>query len=90
MAFELRLHRIGTSVSAIIPQKVLTYFNAKAGDTLYLSENPAGGFMLTAIDPEFAANMAASELRMRKYRRALRGLVKSGYRHVSNRKTRLR
>ena len=76
MVVALKLRAVGNSVGAVLPKEALSRLNAQAGDTIYLTEAPDGGFRLTAGDPEFAKTMALAEEGMRKYRNALRELAK--------------
>ena len=75
MTLELKLRRLGNSLGAVFSKEALARFNAKEGDTLYLTEAP-DGFRITACDPNFSKQMESAEKIMRRYRNTLRELAK--------------
>ncbi len=75
MTLELKLRKVGNSLGTVFSKEALARFNAKEGDTLYLTEAP-DGFRITAQDPNFAKQMESAEKIMRRYRNTLRELAK--------------
>ena len=74
--FVLNLRSIGTSTGATLPKELLAKLRVSAGDTLYVTEAPDGGFRLTPYNPSFAAQMELAEEIMREDRDVLRVLAK--------------
>ena len=75
MTLELKLRKVGNSLGAVFSKEALARFNAKEGDTLFLSEAP-DGFRITAGDPNFSKQMESAEKVMRRYRNTLKELAK--------------
>lgn len=75
MTLELKLRKVGNSLGAVFSKEALARFNAKEGDSLYLTEAP-DGFRITAGDPNFGKQMESAEKIMRRYRNTLRELAK--------------
>ena len=71
---SVKVTTVGNSAGVVLPKEALARLKVERGDTLYLIET-RDGYMLTAYDPEFAAQMEAAEEGMRKYRNALRELA---------------
>jgi putative addiction module antidote len=71
----LKISSIGNSLGFIIPKDVLTQQSLSKGDELFLSINP-DGMTLSKYDPQFAQQMAAARLVMKKRRNVLRELAK--------------
>jgi putative addiction module antidote len=75
MNTPLKITKIGNSAGVILPKEVLARLRVGPGDTLHLTEAP-DGVRLSAVDPDFAAKMAAAEEIMREDRDILRVLAK--------------
>lgn len=75
MTLELKLRKVGNSLGAVFSKEALARFNAKEGDTLFLTEAP-DGFRITASDPNFSKQMESAEKVMRRYRNTLKELAK--------------
>ncbi len=75
MTLELKLRKVGNSIGAVFSKEALARFNAKEGDSLFLTEAP-DGFRITAGDPNFGKQMESAEKVMRRYRNTLRELAK--------------
>jgi putative addiction module antidote len=71
----LKLTQIGNSVGVILPKEVLTRLKVKKGDTLHLTDTPAG-VTLTPYDPDFEKQLKLGREFMRKYRNTFRALAK--------------
>ena len=71
----LKLSQVGNSLGVILPKESLARFNLEKGDALYLTEAP-GGYRLTAVNPEFEAQMTAARKIMKKRRHVLAELAK--------------
>ena len=71
----LKITKIGNSAGIILPKEVLARLRAGPGDQLYLTEAP-DGVRLSAVDPDFAADMEMAEEIMREDRNILRELAK--------------
>ena len=71
---ELKLTAIGDSVGVILPKEVLEKLRVEKGDTLFLTETPAG-FTVSAFDDEFSIQMNLAEDIMREDRDVLRQLA---------------
>lgn len=67
--------QIGNSTGLILPKEVAARLKVKKGDSVYLTETPAG-YSLSPYDPEFEAQMEAARKGMAKYRNALHELSK--------------
>lgn len=76
MATKITLSRVGNSVGAILPKEALGRLGLEAGDSMFLTESPDGGYRLTPYDPEFERQMAAAERVMKRRRAVLRELAK--------------
>lgn len=71
----LKLSRVGNSVGVVLPKEALIKLQLTQGDTVYLTDSP-DGFRLTPYDPEFAVQMQAAEVIMKRRRAVLRELAK--------------
>lgn len=69
----LRLQKLGGSVAAVLPKRLLDRLNLAAGDEVHVLETP-DGLLLTPFDPDFADAIAIYQRGARKYRNALREL----------------
>ena len=72
---QLKVTTIGNSTGVILPKEALAKLNVQKGDTLILTESPAG-FVLTPYDPTFERQMSVAEKLTNRYRDALRELAK--------------
>jgi putative addiction module antidote len=72
----VKVRRIGNSLGVVIPREALARMQVGEGETLYLTETADGGYRLTPVDEEFAAQMEAAEKIMRADRHILRELAK--------------
>jgi putative addiction module antidote len=71
----VKVTTVGNSTGVILPKEALAMLKAKMGDTLILTETPAG-CLLTAYDPEFEKDMSTAYRGMDRFRNALRELAK--------------
>lgn len=74
--YVLNLRTIGTSTGATLPRELLARLRVGAGDTVYVTEAPDGGFRLTPYNPAFAHQMERAEQIMREDRDVLHALAK--------------
>lgn len=72
---QLTVRRVGNSLGVTLPAKAAQALRVQEGDTLYLTETPAG-YQLTPYDPDFAESMEVAESFMKRYKNALRDLAK--------------
>ncbi|HKQ56404.1 MAG TPA: AbrB/MazE/SpoVT family DNA-binding domain-containing protein [Candidatus Eisenbacteria bacterium] len=73
---QLKVRKVGNSLGVTLPTQAARILRVKAGDRLYLTEAPGGGFRLTPYDPSFAETMAVADDFMSRYKNALRELAK--------------
>ena len=74
MATATKVIGIGNSAGIIVPKEMLSRLRIEKGDTVYLSETPAG-LTVTPYDEEFALKMQATDRVIRRYRDALKKLA---------------
>jgi putative addiction module antidote len=74
-AQTLKITAIGNSLGFIVPKEILAQQGLVKGDELFISSNP-DGLSFTKYDPQFAQQMAAARLVMKKRRNVLRELAK--------------
>jgi putative addiction module antidote len=74
MATVTKVIAVGNSAGVIVPREMLSRLRLEKGDTVYLSETPAG-IQLTPFDEEFELKMKAADRVIRKYRDALKKLA---------------
>ena len=74
MASVTKVIAVGNSAGVIVPREMLSRLRLEKGDTVYLSETPAG-IQLTPFDEEFELKMKAADRVIRKYRDALKKLA---------------
>jgi putative addiction module antidote len=67
--------QIGNSTGVILPREAVARLKVKKGDSVFLTETPAG-YTLSPYDPEFESQMMAARKGMAKYRNALHQLAK--------------
>jgi putative addiction module antidote len=71
----LKLTQIGNSVGVILPKEVLARLKVEKGDTVFLTEAPAG-YNLSPYSEEFETQISAARRIMKKRRAVLRELAK--------------
>lgn len=71
----LKLTAIGNSVGIVLPKEILARLRVERGDSLFLTETPAG-VELTAYRPDFAQQLELAEDIMRENRDVLKKLAK--------------
>ena len=71
----LKITQVGNSMGVILPKELLTRLKVDKGDTLYITETPAG-VALTAYDPNFEEQLEIGREFMREYRDTFRALAK--------------
>lgn len=74
MATTAKIIAIGNSVGIILPKESLARLKVEKGDTIYLSENPAG-LQISPYDEEFVAKMEVADRVIRRYRDAFKRLA---------------
>ena len=72
---ELKVTKIGNSLGVVLPKELLANLKLDKGDTLWVSESPAG-YSITPYDPEFGEQMEAARAIMKKRRNVLHELSK--------------
>jgi death on curing protein len=78
-----RVTTVGSSVGFILPKAAQERLKVGAGDVLYLTEAPDGGYRLTPYSPDFERQMSLAETIMREDRDVLRALAKlTGWRWI--------
>lgn len=73
---ELKVRRFGDSLGAILNKKVIDRLRVQDGETLFLIEAPAGGYLLTSDDPAFKEKLVQAEDIINRYCGTLRELAK--------------
>ncbi len=73
---EIKVRKFGNSLGVILPKEVLSRLKSDEGAKLYLVEDAAGDYRLTAYDPGFTKKIAVAEDIMARYRNTLRELAK--------------
>lgn len=73
---HLKVRKVGNSLSVTLPKDAAARLKVREGDSLYLTEGPEGGYMITPYDPDFAQKMEKAEEIMGRYRNTLRALAK--------------
>lgn len=76
MTRELKLRKIGNSIGVILPKEALAHMKVEEGDTIAVSEGPAGTLNLAPAQSEVARQMAVAQDIMKRYRNTLRELAK--------------
>ena len=72
---EVKVTAIGNSMGIVLPKEALSKLKAGKGDILYLVEGPEG-LTITPYKADFAEQMDAAEIVMKRYKNALRELAK--------------
>lgn len=73
--FALKLTQIGNSVGVILPKEVLARLKLEKGQTVFVTESPAG-YVLTPYDPALERQIEAGRAFMREYRDTFHQLAK--------------
>lgn len=76
MMRKLKIRKIGRSLGVVLPKEALAKLNVQEGDSVYITDSPEGGFRLTSENPEFAAQVKATEGIIQRYRNTLQKLAK--------------
>jgi putative addiction module antidote len=74
--YTLKIRAVGTSTGTTLPKELLGKLRVAAGDTVYVTEAPDGGFRLTPYNPAFATQMELAEQIMREDRDVLHALAR--------------
>ena len=72
----LKIRKVGNSLGLVLPREAVSRLNVRDGDIIYLTDAKDGGFRLTPLNEQFAAQMAIAEDVMREDRDVLRALAK--------------
>jgi putative addiction module antidote len=72
----VEIKKIGNSSGIILSKEVLARMRVSAGDRLYATLMPDGGFRLTPYDPDFEKALEVARRGMRRYHNALAELAK--------------
>ncbi len=73
---NLKVRKVGNSLSVTLPKEAAARLKVREGDSLFLTEGPEGGYMITPCDPGFETKMEKAEEIMGRYRNTLRALAK--------------
>ena len=73
---QLKVRKIGNSLGVVLPKQAVSRLNADEGDSLFLVEDPEGGYQLTSYDPAFEKKMQKAEDIFRRFRNTLHVLAK--------------
>jgi putative addiction module antidote len=73
--FALKLTQIGNSVGVILPKEMLARLKLEKGQSVFLTETPAG-YVLTPYDPALEEQIEAGREFMRDYRDTFHQLAK--------------
>ncbi|MBT3765417.1 MAG: AbrB/MazE/SpoVT family DNA-binding domain-containing protein [Rhodospirillaceae bacterium] len=73
---NLKVRKVGNSLSVTLPKEAASHLKVSEGDSLYLTEGPEGGYLVTPYEPGFEQKMEKAEEIMGRYRNTLRTLSK--------------
>jgi putative addiction module antidote len=73
--FALKITQIGNSVGMILPKEVLMRLKLQKGETVFITETPAG-YVLTPYDPALGEQVEAGREFMHEYRDTFHQLAK--------------
>ena len=73
---NLKVRKVGNSLSVILPKEAAARLKVREGDSLFLTEGPERGYLITPYDPDFEKKMEKAEEIMGRYRNTLRALAK--------------
>jgi len=71
---ELKIRKVGNSLTVTVPVSVASAMKVAEGDALYLTELPDGGYRMTPHDPALVEQMQAIEGLSKRYRNTLKAL----------------
>ena len=71
---ELKLRKVGNSLTMTVPVHLAERMKVAEGDSLYLTELPGGGYRVTPHDPELVEQMKVMDGLMSRYRNTLKAL----------------
>ena len=71
---ELKLRKVGNSLTMTVPVHVAERMKVAEGDSLYLTELPGGGYRVTPHDPDLVEQMKVMDGVMSRYRNTLKAL----------------
>ena len=71
---ELKLRKVGNSLTMTVPVHVAERMKVAEGDSLYLTELPGGGYRVTPHDPDLVEQMKVMDGLMSRYRNTLKAL----------------
>ena len=74
MKTTVKVTTVGSSAGIVLPKELLDRLHVTKGDTLFVTETPAG-LQLTPYRPDFAKAIAAGRHVIRKYRNTLKKLA---------------
>jgi putative addiction module antidote len=73
---ELKVRKIGNSLGLVLPKEVLARLKVSQGESVYLTDSENGGYRVTALNENFADQMAEAERIMHEDRDLLHELAK--------------
>lgn len=71
---EVKIRKVGNSLTMTVPKAVASRMNVAEGDAVYITEIPGDGYRMTPHDPELVDQMRALEDLTRRYRNTLKAL----------------
>jgi putative addiction module antidote len=71
---EIKLRRVGNSLTITVPVHVAERMKVAEGDSVYLTELPGQGYRLTPHDPELVEQIKVMDDLMSRYRHTLKAL----------------
>ena len=71
---ELKLRKVGNSLALTMPVHMASRMSVGAGDSLFLTELPGGGYRVTPYDPELVKQMKVMDSLMSRYQNTLKTL----------------
>ena len=73
---HLKVRKVGNSLSVTLPKEAAARLKVHEGDSLYRTDGPEGGDLITSDDPGFEQKIEKAEEIMGRYRNTLRALAK--------------
>ncbi len=71
---KLKVRKVGNSLGVVLPREVTGRLMVSEGESLFLNEEPQGGYRMTPYDPDFDTKMQKAREIMGRYRNTLRAL----------------
>lgn len=71
---EVKLRRVGNSLTMTVPVHVAERMKVREGDSVYLTELPGDGYRITAYDPELVEQLRVMDDLMSRYPNTLKAL----------------